>query len=206
MTINWKETVILSGFGLVLLFVIFISGNASATTPVGDSYVELTNDVAKLDYVNIGDDITIWYNVTGQAPTTVTVNLTAYGGAVDQALADQGGGVWRLIWTITDPGVDGIEEGAPETLTVTATHDADTDVDTPNIKNDGTNMAVDTLRPTVSSVEVDTDPIYEGDLIQKVSITFSEAMKNTGADPTATFSSGTCGANSDGAWYNGKTL
>jgi len=64
---------------------------------------------------------------------------------------------------------------------------------------------IDTDPPAVTSVVVDTDPIYEGDLIQQVTVTFDEAM-DTGTNPTISFGAGTFTSNSDGAWTVGDTV
>ncbi len=66
-------------------------------------------------------------------------------------------------------------------------------------------LTVDTDPPAVSSVAVDTDPMYEGDLVQQVTVTFDEAM-DTGTDPTITFGAGTFTSNSDGAWSVGDKV
>jgi hypothetical protein len=67
------------------------------------------------------------------------------------------------------------------------------------------NFVIDTDPPTVTSVVVDTDPMYEGDLVQQVTVTFDEAM-DTGTDPTITFGAGTFTSNSDDAWTVGDTV
>ena len=64
---------------------------------------------------------------------------------------------------------------------------------------------IDMLNPTVSTVVVDTNPVYESDLIQQVVVTFDEAM-GTGTDPTITFGAGTFASNSDGGWTVGNTI
>jgi len=64
---------------------------------------------------------------------------------------------------------------------------------------------IDTGSPAVTSVLVDTDPMFEGDLTQQVTVTFDEAM-DTGTDPTITFGAGTFISNSDAAWSVGDTV
>jgi hypothetical protein len=57
------------------------------------------------------------------------------------------------------------------------------------------------LVPGASAVAVDTDPVYEGDLTQRVTLTFDEAMMTDGSvNPTITFDRGTWDTNGDGVW------
>ena len=64
----------------------------------------------------------------------------------------------------------------------------------------------DTKAPT-ATVAVDTNLVYDGDLIQQVTVTYNEAMTSNGsADPIITFSDGTWNTNGDGTWYNGDTM
>lgn len=58
---------------------------------------------------------------------------------------------------------------------------------------------IDTRNPEVSTVVADTAIIYEGDLIQDVTVAFNEPM-DTATDPTITFGVGTFTTNSDGNW------
>jgi len=69
---------------------------------------------------------------------------------------------------------------------------------------------IDTVKPSIVMVDVDTDPMYEGDLIQRVTVTFDEAM-DTGTDPTITFTNGVVAvgiwsSHGDGAWSAGDTV
>jgi len=60
---------------------------------------------------------------------------------------------------------------------------------------------IDTENPSVASVVVDTNPVYEGDLTQFVTVTYDEVMCHDGtADPTISFSHGTWTSLGDGAW------
>ena len=62
-------------------------------------------------------------------------------------------------------------------------------------------ITVDNVDPSVSTVEVDTDPIYDGDLSQVVTVTFDEVMLDDGtADPVITFSSGSWTSSADGTY------
>lgn len=68
-----------------------------------------------------------------------------------------------------------------------------------------TAFTVDTTAPT-GTATVGTDPLYEGDLVQEVTITYDEAM-DPASTPTITFA-GTAGAftsNADGFWPSATT-
>jgi hypothetical protein len=63
------------------------------------------------------------------------------------------------------------------------------------------------LTPSVSAVSVDTDPIYEGDLVQVVTVTFDEPMRTDGtAEPAVTFSDGVWTAQAGGVWSGEDTV
>ncbi|WP_345689307.1 hypothetical protein, partial [Novipirellula caenicola] len=64
---------------------------------------------------------------------------------------------------------------------------------------------VDTVAPAVLSVEVDTDLVYEGDLVQQVTVTFDEAM-DTSTVPNITFSTGSWSPVAVGTWSMGDTV
>ncbi|MCX6099578.1 MAG: Ig-like domain-containing protein [Candidatus Bipolaricaulota bacterium] len=61
------------------------------------------------------------------------------------------------------------------------------------------------LTPGVAAVAIDTDPVYEGDLTQRVTVTFDEAM-DTGTTPAIVFGHGTWTTNHDGVWSSGCTI
>ena len=68
----------------------------------------------------------------------------------------------------------------------------------------GTDSESGIIKDTVAAqgtVTVDTDPIYEGDLVQVVTITYDETM-DTAFTPTVNFTAiaGTITTQSDGGW------
>ncbi len=80
-----------------------------------------------------------------------------------------------------------------------------------DVGDDSPSFEIDTrkpeLTPGVAAVAVDTDPVYEGDLVQVVTVTFDEAMRSDGtAEPTITFSHGTWISGAAGAWSSGDTI
>jgi len=64
---------------------------------------------------------------------------------------------------------------------------------------------IDMLNPSATSVAVDTNPLYDGDLIQRVTVTFNEAM-DTSTNPAIAFGAGTFTTNNDGAWSISDTV
>ena len=79
-----------------------------------------------------------------------------------------------------------------------------------NAQEDYTALAefdLDTKNPSVTTVTIDTNPVYEGDLVQVVTVTFDEVMlANGSANPAITFSTGTWTSSGDGAWSAGDTV
>ncbi|PKL36512.1 hypothetical protein CVV38_01240 [Candidatus Peregrinibacteria bacterium HGW-Peregrinibacteria-1] len=104
-------------------------------------YLELINDVDANNILNIGDTFRVFVNVynsdydTGAGEhcmsvpglTTVTVDLSAYGGAVDEAMecTEHNSGqpnTFTVTFEVADAGVNGIDVGADDPLSaVTAT-------------------------------------------------------------------------------------
>ncbi|MCP4651365.1 MAG: hypothetical protein GY853_14965, partial [PVC group bacterium] len=82
--------------------------------------------------------------------------------------------------------------------------------DTDTAGNVGVDSEVNVIKDSdlpQSTVVVDTDPIYEGDLVQIVTVTYDEAM-NPAVTPTITFTDnvGAITTQSDGAWTVGNTV
>jgi hypothetical protein len=78
-----------------------------------------------------------------------------------------------------------------------------------NVGDDSPTFEIDTrkpeLIPDVAAVAIDTDAVYEGDLTQRVTVTFDEAM-HTGTTPAIVFGHGTWTTNRDGVWSAGNTI
>ena len=125
------------------------------------------------------DDLT---PTNGTVATLTQVNLVTY----------------TVVFTATD-GVDGTG-----TVTVDATY-AD-QRENPGTTGSG-NVDIDTENPTVLAVDADTAVLYEGGLVQRIAVTFSEAMLADGsAEPSIWFDAGTFTSQSDGAWSVGNTV
>ena len=106
--------------------------------------------------------------------------------------------IYTVIFTATD-GVDGTG-----TVTVESTYEDRRG----NFGTTGSgDVDIDTENPTVVSVEVETDPIYEGGLTQVVTVTFSEPM-DPGflSEPSILFSDGSGFYPEDGVWSAGNTV
>ena len=77
------------------------------------------------------------------------------------------------------------------------------------VGDDSPTFEIDTrkpeLAPGATAVTIDTDPVYEGDLTQRVTVTFDEAM-DTGTTPAIVFGHGTWTTNHDGVWSSGDTI
>jgi hypothetical protein len=127
-----------------------------------------------------------------QIPATFTSGNGVWGGT---------GGSTAYTWTydvvdagVSVPDVDVTVAGGRDVagnLQISSTNTDYVDIDTRNPE----------LVPGASAVAVDTDPVYEGDLTQRVTVTFDEAMMTDGSvNPTITFDRGTWGANGDGVW------
>jgi hypothetical protein len=74
-----------------------------------------------------------------------------------------------------------------------------------DVGDDSPTFEIDTrkpeLTPGVAAVAIDTDPVYEGDLTQRVTLTFDEAMMTDGSvNPTITFGHGDWTSNGNGVW------
>ena len=80
-----------------------------------------------------------------------------------------------------------------------------TDLNANQGSGDSDTVDIDTLNPSVSTVVADTAVMYDGDLIQQVTVTFDEAM-DSGTDPAIAFGAGTFTSNLDGAWSGGDTI
>jgi len=80
-----------------------------------------------------------------------------------------------------------------------------------DVGDDSPTFEIDTRKPEVgqdvAAVAVDTDPVYEGDLVPVVTATFDEAMRADGtAEPVITFSAGTWAAGGAGVWSMSDTV
>jgi len=117
---------------------------------------------------NIGDTIRVEVDLTNTdeacdsvtASTTVTVDLSAYGGENDEALTcvTPNGGtndIWRLDFEIANAGGDGIDVAANNASSrVTVTADDEDDVTPVTQVSNNLAEAVDTIAPTITSFNV----------------------------------------------------
>ena len=158
-------------------------------------------------YDNADQDIGLsvsWNNPT-PLEVTITCNASLSGVAIpDDDAGSNSGNDFFVVVATSDSASDG------DVFNVTL---AQNDVETTLGGSIGLSavttydITVDTDSPSVSTVEVDTDPIYDSDLVQVVTVTFDEAMlDDTTADPVITFSSGSWTSSDDGAYNGADTI
>ncbi|MEZ4723091.1 MAG: hypothetical protein R2863_00360 [Candidatus Kapaibacterium sp.] len=127
-------------------------------------------------------------------PTIVLDNISQGGTGTVAAALTAGSGSWSTVtytndtytqnYTVNDAAVE------LESITVDVTSATDLCGNSQNLfdgsLDEGLEFAIDLIAPTCSSITANTDPLNEGDLVQSLTVTFSEAMSNT-VNPTFTF-------------------
>ncbi len=204
-----------------------VAGNAD----VGDDSPAFEIDTRKpratvvVDHTTIADgspiyegDLTVLVTVTYDEPmdTSTQPAIALPGGGThwgpQAPLGWTGDTVYRAMFTH-----DGAEEPTPPDappLAVARVADSSGARDlagNADVGADSSAFEIDTRRPeiapTVASVIADTDPVYEGDLVQTVTVTFDEAMRADGsAEPAITFGGGSWIAGTPGIWSDGDTV
>ncbi len=156
--------------------------------------------------------VTVTYDEAMNTLTTPVITLenkgANWGGQV--LLGWTGNTVYRATFTH-----NGIEEPTPPTPALIAfarvanTSGATDLAGNADVGDDSPTFEVDTHKPELvpgaTAVAIDTDPVYEGDLTQRVTVTFDEAM-HTGTTPAIVFGHGTWTTNHDGVWSSGDTI
>jgi peptidoglycan hydrolase CwlO-like protein len=179
-----------------------MAGHIESTTidtdqPTGTLSVD-TDPVYESDLVQV---VTVTYDEAMDPTSTPTVgfsgNAVAPTSSADGAWS-AGNTVWAESFTFSD-------ENEEVTVTVSSSlaTDASGNVETTSIT---TTFEVDTKEPT-GTLSVDTDPVYESDLVQVVTVTYDEMM-DSASTPTIGFT-GNVGAittQADGAWSVGDTV
>ncbi len=135
---------------------------------------------------------------------TATPTITVDGGVAWGPQVEVGWSATNTTYTATflHPGDE--EEIAVATATVSSTSGAKDLAGNTDIGNTA-NFEIDTQKPT-GTVAVDTDPVYDTDLIQIVTITYDEEMDGA-STPVITFdgNTGAIATAGDGAWDAGTT-
>ena len=160
-----------------------------------------------------GLSVAITYNEAmnpSSTPTIVFSAGTVNSGTVAEALTLEGGGAWTTetytndtytaTYTVNDAAVDITDISA----TITGASDLCGNVqgeETPEPKL----LLIDLIAPTCSTLVADTDPIYEGDKVQTLSVMFSEEMSGLEA-PTFSFANSTNFTVGTGSWNGGNTI
>jgi hypothetical protein len=158
--------------------------------------------------------VTVTYDEAMNTSTAPTVTLQNAGPhwSSPTLLGWTGNTVYRVTFTH-----DGTEEPSLPATAITAfarvaSGSGATDLaGNADVGDDSPTFEIDTRKPQVASsaaaVAVDTDPVYEGDLVQVVTVTFDEAMWVDGtAEPVITFSAGTWTAGAAGVWSMSDTV
>lgn len=164
----------------------------ASVDPTTGSYQNDTKVSYSLSETLVGGYIT-WTRTSGTAdagsPHTATLvgaELSA-GTHTDITLTNNPTLVDGTVYTVSFNGGDGFNPATPV---------------------NSTNVTYDTTSPT-PTVTVDTDPIYEGDLTQQVTVTYDEPM-DTSTKPVITMGGANWGAQTDvglpGAWSAGDTI
>jgi len=156
-----------------------------------------TNPIYDSDLVQV---ITLTYNETMDGASTPVISFSGNTSAITSA----GAGSWSVgntVWTQTFNHIDANEASAV-TVSSSGVADVNGNVEGASIN---ANYNVDTRNPT-GIITVNTDPVYEGDLVQTVTINYNEAM-NPSSTPTINFA-GNVGAITPagtGVWSVGNT-
>jgi len=169
--------------GWAFAFVVLVGIVGLGSPIVTDGAITITSTGSGTGGIYIINDWVIveWDNTgTGDGPQTisqVTADFTEFGGGGSIAASLFTGtsyeGKWRAQYQI----VAGTIDDADNNVSITAYNGAP-----PTITTSSTNLAVDNIAPTVTGVTVDTDPIYDGDLTQQVTVTYSENMDQSDAE------------------------
>jgi len=176
--------------------------------PVNDDDDPTVTDVAVgTNPIYDGDldqQITITYNEAMNTGVKPTVQITG----ITTPKSDSTSGTWtdatHYVVTITLD--DDNEED--DVLDIVVSGAEDVAGNTQPLKTENNPFIVDTKNPTVTSVAVDTPMVYDGDLTQQVTVTYSEVMVTDGSAVTVTYSEvmvtdGSADSSitfSDGAW------
>ncbi len=150
----------------------------------------------------IDDVVVATILVQSDSATTYMLSASHVGGYALGGLSRMDSTTYTATFTVVEGGSDyTAETDIPVSVTLT-------DGSTPDTWSTPIAQASDPLdanRPSVSNVAADTSPVYDGDLVQQITVTWSEAMA-TGAAPTIVFSSGTWTPGAAGAWSAGNTV
>ncbi len=150
----------------------------------------------------INDVVVATISVQSDSATTFVLSAGNVGGYTLGGLSKIDSTTYTATFTIAEGGADyaaGIDIPVSATLTDGFTPD------TWSTPISQANDLLDANRPSVTNVVADTSPVYDGDLTQGVTVTFSEAMA-TGAAPTIVFSAGTWTPGAAGLWSAGNTV
>jgi len=165
-----------------------INVDSEGPTVTGIAFNPLPSNAFGVNRSNIGLNgfqVVVNYNEAmdgGSTPTITFDDLSQGGtGTVGAALNDSTGS-WTSSTEYTR--IYTVYNGAVELEIITAGVTGATDVcgntqESYDSGDDEASFAIDLIAPTCSTLVVGTDPIYEGDKVQEVTVTFSEYMSNS---------------------------
>ena len=165
-----------------------INVDSEGPTVTGIAFNPLPSNAFGVNRSNIGLNgfqVVVNYNEAmdgGSTPTITFDDLSLGGtGTVGAALNDSTGS-WTSSTEYTR--IYTVYNGAVELEIITAGVTGATDVcgntqESYDSGDDEASFAIDLIAPTCSTLVVGTDPIYEGDKVQEVTVTFSEYMSNS---------------------------
>jgi len=160
--------------------------------PIGTIAVD-TDPITDIDLVQV---VTVTYDQQMDPASSPTISFAGNTGAITSPVPSTGAWSGGNVWTETFDVADANEEN---TVTVSSANATDVNGNTEAASVDAT-FEIDTRNP-IGTIVVGTDPIWEGDLDQVVTITYDEAM-DAASSPTIAFAGNTGAINtqSDGAW------
>jgi len=157
--------VVLTGLLFTQLYLVHA---ADSSITINSVVLTLETDDDDNGMANIGDTVRVVVDLSNTdeacdsetVSTTVTADLTAYGGESDEALtcvtpSDGTNDIWRIDFEIVNAGGDGIDVVADSASSVVEVSATDEDEETPT--TDSSNNlaeAVDTIAPTITTFEV----------------------------------------------------
>ncbi|WP_462249973.1 T9SS type A sorting domain-containing protein [Ekhidna sp.] len=183
--------------------IVATNNNYAITLDQADPTATVTVDSDPISPSDLTQVVTVTYNEAMDPLTNPAISFSSSGNFTSNA--DGAWTVGNTVWTesFTHDGTS--EQSFTETADVSSSSGATDVAGNPDIGDSSPSFVLDTQAPT-ATVTVDSDPIFQGDLVQVVTVTYDEAMDPL-TNPAISFSSsGNFTSNSDGAWTVGNTV
>lgn len=189
--------------------------DTKAPTVTGIAFNPIPSNAFGVNRSNIGTggfEVAVTYDEAmdgGSTPTIVFTPGITPTGTIAAALT-AGTGTWTstTVYTQTYTVNDAVVDISGITATVTLAEDAcgnEQGSYDSGIQQSPITFDIDLIAPTCVSIVADTDPIYEGDLVQGLTVTFSEEMSNT-VNPAFNFATSTDFTTAGGNWDQTGTV